>query len=326
VQKTHVARLKFPAPATMETWVTDVGGTRCSCRRRVVRITGRRAETAAPRPPPDRGRWAAGDGVPRPGRLVPGPVRRHRGQVRPADLAQGTDPRRAADAFAKVTCADDRAGRTSTSSPTPTSCWPSTTGRETVTLRKVTRRVPAHHGATRLLQLRSPTPGQAAYLTNQPNALIAPVEAAWRELDQAEQGAAAVPARGPARRPGPGHDAPGNRGQADHPRHLDGRLQRRDRTGTGAGRGPTPAPPTKPMPSSAKPSPHPATSTPGPGELLVRLDPLTAPGAPRPWPPSATSSARPRYATPARSHPALRSQNPPWPCLNDFSSHSSGAM
>ena len=26
MQKTHVARLKFPAPATMETWVTDPGG------------------------------------------------------------------------------------------------------------------------------------------------------------------------------------------------------------------------------------------------------------------------------------------------------------
>ena len=30
VQKTHVARLKFPAPATMETWVTDRTATRCS--------------------------------------------------------------------------------------------------------------------------------------------------------------------------------------------------------------------------------------------------------------------------------------------------------
>ena len=30
VQKTHVARLKFPAPATMETWVTDPAATRCS--------------------------------------------------------------------------------------------------------------------------------------------------------------------------------------------------------------------------------------------------------------------------------------------------------
>ena len=49
-----------------------------------------------------------------------------------------------------------------------------------------------------LLQLRSPAPGQAAYLTNQViNALAAPVEAAWRELEQAEQTAAAVPARIP---------------------------------------------------------------------------------------------------------------------------------
>jgi hypothetical protein len=47
----------------------------------------------------------------------------------------------------------------------------------------------------RLLQLRRPAPGQAAYLTNQTiNAFNAPVEAAWRELDQAEQAAAAVPA------------------------------------------------------------------------------------------------------------------------------------
>jgi hypothetical protein len=47
----------------------------------------------------------------------------------------------------------------------------------------------------RLLQLRTPAPGQAAYLTNQTiNAFNAPVEAAWRELDQAEQAAAAVPA------------------------------------------------------------------------------------------------------------------------------------
>ena len=30
VQKTHIARLKFPAPATMETWVTDPAATQCS--------------------------------------------------------------------------------------------------------------------------------------------------------------------------------------------------------------------------------------------------------------------------------------------------------
>jgi lambda repressor-like predicted transcriptional regulator len=47
-----------------------------------------------------------------------------------------------------------------------------------------------------LLELRSPAPGQAAWISNQViNALAAPVEAAWRELDEAEQAAAAVPAR-----------------------------------------------------------------------------------------------------------------------------------
>ena len=49
-----------------------------------------------------------------------------------------------------------------------------------------------------LLQLRSPAPGQAAYLTNQViNALAAPVEAACRELDEADTAAAAIPARIP---------------------------------------------------------------------------------------------------------------------------------
>jgi len=49
-----------------------------------------------------------------------------------------------------------------------------------------------------LLQLRSPAPGQAAYLSNQViNALAAPVEDAWRELDEADQAAAAIPARVP---------------------------------------------------------------------------------------------------------------------------------
>jgi hypothetical protein len=49
-----------------------------------------------------------------------------------------------------------------------------------------------------LLQLRSPAPGQAAYLSNQViNAPGAPVEAAWRELDEADQAAAATPARVP---------------------------------------------------------------------------------------------------------------------------------
>jgi len=49
-----------------------------------------------------------------------------------------------------------------------------------------------------LLELRSPAPGQASYLTNQViNALAAPVEAAWRDLDEADTAAAATPARIP---------------------------------------------------------------------------------------------------------------------------------
>src|SRR5437763_1470615 len=49
-----------------------------------------------------------------------------------------------------------------------------------------------------LLQLRSPAPGQAAWLTNQViNALAAPVEAARRQLEQADTAAAATPARIP---------------------------------------------------------------------------------------------------------------------------------
>jgi hypothetical protein len=49
-----------------------------------------------------------------------------------------------------------------------------------------------------LLQLRSPAPGQAAWLSNQViNALAAPVEAACRELEEADTAAAATPARVP---------------------------------------------------------------------------------------------------------------------------------
>lgn len=51
---------------------------------------------------------------------------------------------------------------------------------------------------TALLELRSPAPGQAAYLSNQViNALAAPVEAAWREPGDAGRAAAAIPARVP---------------------------------------------------------------------------------------------------------------------------------
>jgi hypothetical protein len=49
-----------------------------------------------------------------------------------------------------------------------------------------------------LLELRSPAPGQAAWISNQViNALAAPVEAACQELEDAERAAAAIPARIP---------------------------------------------------------------------------------------------------------------------------------
>ena len=128
-----------------------------------------------------------------------------------------------------------------------------------------------------LLQLRSPAPGQAAYLTNQViNALAAPVEAAWRELDEAGQAAAAVPARIPL-----GELAPdmvrldAETKQITHAirmaaynaettlaRALDGHYAR-------AG-------------DEAYALIREALTTsgdicPGPGQLLIRLDPLTAP-------------------------------------------------
>jgi hypothetical protein len=128
-----------------------------------------------------------------------------------------------------------------------------------------------------LLELRSPAPGQAAYLSNQViNALAAPVEAAWRELDEAGQAAAAVPPRVPL-----GTLAPDmvrldtETKQITHAirmaaynaetalaRALDGHYAR-------AG-------------DEAYALIHEALTTsgdicPGHGELLIRLDPLTAP-------------------------------------------------
>ena len=64
VQKTHVARLKFPAPATMETWVTDQDGDP------VFMVVAEPSDSLAgelrrllPRAARHRGPGAAGDGV-----------------------------------------------------------------------------------------------------------------------------------------------------------------------------------------------------------------------------------------------------------------------
>ena len=288
VQKTHAARLKFPAPATMETWVTDQDGDpvfmviaepsdslagelrRLLPALREIVGQGRRVTVCF-----DRGGWSpalfaditeAGFGL--------------------LTWRKGPAPDVPAGEFAQVACTDDRGRRheyelADTSVELGISDGPRKG--QTVTLRQVTRLVPARAGGTRqihaltsrddlaagevcwrlssrwreenyfryartrfaldaldsyaaapddpgrmvpnparktaaarirqaeaaaqaagtardaaLLQLRSPAPGQAACLTNQViNALAAPVEAAWHELDEADTAAAAIPARVP---------------------------------------------------------------------------------------------------------------------------------
>ena len=286
VQKTHVARLKFPAPATMETWVTDQDGDP------VFMVIAEPSDSLAAEL---RRLLPALRQVVGQGRQVT--VCFDRGGWSPALFAditaagfdlltwrKGPAPDLSADQFTAVTCTDDR-GRAHEYELADTTVTLSISEGprkgQTVTLRQVTRRVPARASGTRqihaltsrddltagevcwrlssrwreenyfryartrfaldaldshaaapdnpdrmvpnpakkaaaarirqaeaaaqaaetardaaLLELRSPAPGQAAYLSNQViNALAAPVEAAWRELDDADQAAAAVPAR-----------------------------------------------------------------------------------------------------------------------------------
>ena len=327
VQKTHVARLKFPAPATMETWVTDSRGDpvfmviaepsdslagelrRLLPALRQVVGGGRRVTVCF-----DRGGWSpalfaditgAGFGL--------------------LTWRKGPAPDVPAAAFATIACTDDR-GRAHNYDLADTTVelgiHEGPRKGQTVTLRQVTRRVPAKAGATRqihaltsrddlpagevrwrlssrwreenyfryartrfaldaldsyaaapddpdrmvpsparktavarvrqaeaaaqaagtardaaLLQLRSPAPGQDAYLSNQViNALAAPVQAACRELDDADTAAAAIPARIRLGTLAPDMAPPGRRDQAAHPRHPDGRIQRRNRPGPRPGR------------------------------------------------------------------------------------------
>jgi hypothetical protein len=290
VQKTHIARLKFPAPATMETWVADSGGDP------VFMVAAEPSESLAAeikRLLPQL-RQVVGEG-----RKVT--VCFDRGGWSPAVFAdiieagfdlltwrKGPAPDVPAAEFTTVTCTDDRGRqREYDLADTPVEL-PVTDGPrkgQTVSLRQVTRRVPARRGAAagatrqihalatrtdldaaevcwrlsgrwreenyfryartrfaldaldshtaspdnperlvpnpakkaaaaqvrraetlaaaagaerdaRLLELRSPAPGRASYLTNQMiNALNAPAEAAYRELAAAEEAAAAIPAR-----------------------------------------------------------------------------------------------------------------------------------
>jgi hypothetical protein len=288
VQKTHVARLKFPAPATMETWVTGQDGDP------VFMVVAEPSDSLAGEL---RRLLPQLRGIVGQGRRVT--ICFDRGGWSPALFAditaagfdlltwrKGPAPDLPADAFTTITCADDRGREHEYHLADTTIALAISEGPrkgQAVSLRQVTRRVPARHGATRqihaltsrtdldagelcwrltsrwreenyfryartrfaldaldsyaaapddpdrmvpnparktaaarvrhaeaaaqaaetardaaLLQLRSPAPGQAAYLTNQViNALAAPVEDAWRELDEAGQAAAAIPARVP---------------------------------------------------------------------------------------------------------------------------------
>src|SRR6266851_7337395 len=154
VQKTHVARLKFPAPATMETWVTDSGGDP------VLMVVAEPSESLAAeikRLLPQL-RQVVGEG-----REVT--VCSGRGGWSPAVFADiieaGFDlltwrkgppaPDVPAAKFTTVTCTDDRGRqREYDLADTPVEL-PITDGPrkgETVSLRQVTRRVPARRGAT----------------------------------------------------------------------------------------------------------------------------------------------------------------------------------
>jgi transposase-like protein len=286
VQKMHIARLKFPAPATEETWVTDQDG------EPVFMVVAEPSDSLAGelRRLLPQLRQVAGEG-----RRVT--VCFDRGGWSPALFAditgagfdlltwrKGPAPDLPAAAFTTITCADDR-GREhaydlADTAITLTISQGPRKG-QTVTLRQVTRRVPARHGTTRqihaltsrtdlaagevcwrltsrwreenyfryarthfaldaldshaatpddpgrlvpnpakkaaaaqvrhaeilaaaaqaqrdtsLAALRNPAPGQPVTITNQMiNALDAPAEAAWAELQAAQDAAAAVPAR-----------------------------------------------------------------------------------------------------------------------------------
>ena len=169
-----------------------------------------------------------------------------------------------------------------------------------------------------LLQLRSPAPGQAAYLTNQViNALAAPVEAAWRELDEAEQAAAAIPARIPLGTLAPDMvrlDAETKQithairmaaynAETTLARALDGHYARAGDEAYALIR--------EALTASGD-------ICPGHGELLIRLDPLTAPRRTQALAALCDQLTGPGLLSRHRPRPALRGQIPPKPCIKDL--------
>ena len=367
VQKTHVARLKFPAPATMETWVTGQDGDpvfmvvaepsdslagelrRLLPQLRRVVGEGRRVTVCF-----DRGGWS--------------PALFADITAAGFDLLtwrKGPAPDLPAGQFTTITCADDRGREHRYDLADTTITLTISDGPrkgQTVTLRQVTRLVPARGGGTRqihaltsrtdlaagevcwrltsrwreenyfryarthfaldaldsyaatpddparlvpnpakkaaaaqirhaeilaaaaqaqrdasLAALRNPAPGQPVTITNQMiNALDAPVEAAYRELGEADTAAAATPSRVPL-----GTLAPdmmcleAETKQITHAirmtaynaetalaRALDGRYARAGDEAYALIR--------EALAASGD-------ICPGPGQLLIQLDPLTAP-------------------------------------------------
>jgi transposase len=173
VQKMHIARLKFPAPATEETWVTDQDGDP------VFMVVAEPSESLAGelRRLLPQLRQVAGEG-----RRVT--VCFDRGGWSPALFAditsagfdlltwrKGPAPDLPAGAFTTITCADDRGRAHNYDLADTTITLAINDGPrkgEQVTLRQVTRRVPARHGATR----------QIHTLTSRHD--LAPGEVCWR--------------------------------------------------------------------------------------------------------------------------------------------------
>jgi transposase len=154
VQKMHIARLKFPAPATEETWVTDQDG------EPVFMVAAEPSDSLAGelRRLLPQLRQVVGDG-----RRVT--VCFDRGGWSPALFAditgagfdlltwrKGPAPDLPADAFTTITCADDRSRQHAYDLADTTITLTIREGPrkgQTVSLRQVSRRVPARHGATR---------------------------------------------------------------------------------------------------------------------------------------------------------------------------------
>src|SRR5215469_13183808 len=154
VQKTHVARLKFPAPATMETWVTGQGGDP------VFMVVAEPSDTMAGelrRLLPDL------RGIVGQGRRVT--VCFDRGGWSPALFAditaagfdlltwrKGPAPDLPAEVFTTAACTDDRGRAHEYDLADSTAELGISEGPrkgQTVTLRQITRRVPARGGGTR---------------------------------------------------------------------------------------------------------------------------------------------------------------------------------